>query len=196
MKSEHFPLNTLFKPSPALVTWFMVDFLLVVLVMFGFFLLFDQSAALVGVILVFAAVLTVVFFIWVKLYYASMWYELRDDEMSWKRGVIFRTTGIVPYNRITNLDLRQGPVMRALGISTLSIQTAGYSGQAVPEIRIEAIVHAEELRELLRTMVRSCSGRGDGTGTGAPEAAPVGSALNLQILEELKRIRMLLEQGR
>ncbi|MDD1646963.1 MAG: PH domain-containing protein [Methanomicrobiales archaeon] len=196
MKSEHFPLNTLFKPSPALVTWFMVDFLLVVLVMFGFFLLFDQSAALVGVILVFAAVLMVVFFIWVKLYYASMWYELRDDEMSWKRGVIFRTTGIVPYNRITNLDLRQGPVMRALGISTLSIQTAGYSGQAVPEIRIEAIVHAEELRELLRTMVRSCSGRGDGTGTGAPEAAPVGSAVNLQILEELKRIRMLLEQGR
>ncbi|MDD1646169.1 MAG: PH domain-containing protein [Methanomicrobiales archaeon] len=196
MKSEHFPLNTLFKPSPALVTWFMVDFLLVVLVMFGFFLLFDQSAALVGVILVFAAVLMVVFFIWVKLYYASMWYELRDDEMSWKRGVIFRTTGIVPYNRITNLDLRQGPVMRALGISTLSIQTAGYSGQAVPEIRIEAIVHAEELRELLRTMVRSCSGRGDGTGTGAPEAAPVGSALNLQILEELKRIRMLLEQRR
>jgi len=196
MKSEHFPLNTLFKPSPALVTWFMVDFLLVVLVMFGFFLLFDQSAALVGVILVFAAVLMVVFFIWVKLYYASMWYELRDDEMSWKRGVIFRTTGIVPYNRITNLDLRQGPVMRALGISTLSIQTAGYSGQAVPEIRIEAIVHAEELRELLRTMVRSCSGRGDGTGTGAPEAAPVGSAVNLQILEELKRIRMLLEQRR
>ena len=196
MKSEHFPLNTLFKPSPALVTWFMVDFLLVVLVMFGFFLLFDQSAALVGVILVFAAVLTVVFFIWVKLYYASMWYELRDDEMSWKRGVIFRTTGIVPYNRITNLDLRQGPVMRALGISTLSIQTAGYSGQAVPEIRIEAIVHAEELRELLRTMVRSCSGRGDGTGTGAPEAAPVGSAVNLQILEELKRIRVLLEERR
>jgi len=196
MNGEHFPLNTPFKPSPSLVIWFMVNFLLVVLVMFGFFLLFDQSAARVGVILVFAAVLTVVFFIWVKLYYASMWYELRDDEMSWKRGVIFRTTGIVPYNRITNLDLRQGPVMRALGISTLSIQTAGYSGQAVPEIRIEAIVHAEELRELLRTMVRSCSGRGDGTGTGAPEAAPAGSAVNLQILEELKRIRVLLEERR
>ena len=196
MKSEHFPLNTLFKPSPALVTWFMVDFLLVVLVMFGFFLLFDQSAALVGVILVFAAVLMVVFFIWVKLYYASMWYELRDDEMSWKRGVIFRTTGIVPYNRITNLDLRQGPVMRALGISTLSIQTAGYSGQAVPEIRIEAIERAEELRELIRSMVRSCSGRGDGTGTGGPEAIPAGSAVSQQILEELRRIRMLLEQRR
>jgi membrane protein YdbS with pleckstrin-like domain len=58
-----------------------------------------------------------------------MWYELRDDEINWKRGVWFRTTGIVPYNRITNLDVRQGPFMRYLGISTLAIQTAGYSGR-------------------------------------------------------------------
>ncbi|MDD1653194.1 MAG: PH domain-containing protein [Methanomicrobiales archaeon] len=194
MNGEHFPRNTLFKPSSSLVTWFLVDFLLLELVGFGFFLLIGQSIGVAGVVL--AVVLLVIFLVWVLLYYRSMWYELRDDEMSWRRGVIFRTTGIVPYNRITNLDLRQGPVMRALGISTLSIQTAGYSGQAVPEIRIEAIERAEELRELIRSMVRSCSGRGDGTGTGGPEAIPAGSAVSQQILEELKRIRMLLEQGR
>jgi hypothetical protein len=92
----------------------------------------------------------------VKMYYDSMWYELHDDDMGWKRGVIFRSTGIVPYNRITIIDIRQGPVMRALGISTASIQTAGYSGAAVPEIRIEAIEHAVELRELIRNLVGSC----------------------------------------
>jgi hypothetical protein len=54
--------------------------------------------------------------------------------------------------------------MRRLGISSISIQTAGYSGQAVPEIRIEAIEHAEELRELIRSLVRRCSSHGDGTG--------------------------------
>lgn len=83
-----------------------------------------------------------------------MWYELREDEMSWRRGVWFRKTGIVPYNRITNIDIRQGLVTWALGISMLSVQTAGYSGQAVPEIRIEGIEHAEELRELIRFLVR------------------------------------------
>jgi len=194
MQSEHFPLNTPFKPSPSMVTWFLANFLLLEVFLFGFLLVVAPEDG--AGILVLALVLAIVFFVWVKLYYTSMWYELRDDEMNWRRGVIFRTTGIVPYNRITNLDLRQGPVMRALGISTLSIQTAGYSGQAKPEIRIEAIQQAEELRELIRTMVRSCSARGDGTGTGAPEAAPAGSAVNLQILEELKRIRMLLEQQR
>jgi membrane protein YdbS with pleckstrin-like domain len=197
MNSEHFPLNIPFRPSPAMVTWFLVDFLLTVIFFAAFFLLvIPFSTALLAGILVAAAVLMVLFFVWMKLYYASVWYELREDEMSWKRGIWFRKTGIVPYNRITNLDIRQGPVMRALDISTLSIQTAGYSGQAVPEIRIEAIVHAEELRELIRTMVRSCSGRGDGTGTGVPEAPPAGSAVSQQILDELKRIRALLEQRR
>ncbi|MFA6225776.1 MAG: PH domain-containing protein [Methanoregula sp.] len=137
---------------------------------------------------------------WVKLYYQSMSYELHEDEMRWKRGVWFRTTGIIPYNRITNLDIRQGPVMRWLNISSLSIQTAGYSGQSVPEIRIEAIEHAEELRELIRTLVRQSgsSVHNDGTGTSAPVQSATGStgsmSTNLLMRDALKKIRSLLEQ--
>ena len=140
MQSEHFPLNTPFKPSSALVPWLIINFLI--------FVVFVSSFVLVPLFLsggpFFWAVgglgiLVVLFIIWTRFYYDSMWYELHDDEMRWKRGVIFRRTGIVPYNRITNIDIRQGPVMRALDISTLSIQTAGYSGQAQSEIRIEAM---------------------------------------------------------
>ena len=32
---------------------------------------------------------------------------------------------VVPDNRITNIDIRQGPLMRALGISNLAVQTPG-----------------------------------------------------------------------
>ncbi|HVP25128.1 MAG TPA: PH domain-containing protein [Methanomicrobiales archaeon] len=200
MPSEHFPLNKLFKPSPSLVTWFRVDFLIAIFCLVAFLYLpvgvFGEvpswaSPAVLGA----AALAVILFFVWVGMYYDSMWYELRDDEMNWKRGVWFRRTGIVPYNRITNLDLVQGPVMRALGISTLSIQTAGYSGQATPEIRIEAIEHAEELRELVRTLVRGHSG-GDGTGTGAQVPPSATATTDIQVLEELKKIRLLLEKGR
>lgn len=136
----------------------------------------------------------ILYLIWVKLYYDSMWYELHDDEMRWKRGVIFRSTGIVPYNRITNIDIRQGPVMRVLGISTVSVQTAGYSGAAIPEIRIEAIIYADELRELIRSLVRNCSAVSDGTGTGKPEKSGLPSSVHQQMLEELKSIHALLEK--
>ena len=190
-----FPLNAPFKPSPALVTLFSVNFLLFLLLIGGFTVLpvfiasgFDPVVTILcGVIFL---VFLVVFICWIRLYYASMWYELRVDEMSWKRGVWFHTTGIVPFNRITNLDIRQGPVMRALGISSLSIQTAGYSGQAVPEIRIEGIEHAEELRAPIRSMVRGSGPAHDGTGV--PAAGP--KTTDQKILDELVKIRSLLEK--
>ncbi len=198
---NHFPLSTPFKPALALVNWFIVDFALIVIFILACtvipVLLSMPDALFIAVFLCSLVVVFGFFVYWVKLYYQSMWYELHEDEMRWKRGVWFRTTGIVPYNRITNLDLKQGPVMRWLRISTLSIQTAGYSGQAVPEIRIEAIEHAEELRELVRTLVRQ-SGSGihnDGTGTSAPVQSSTGPmSTNLLMLNELKKIRFLLEQ--
>lgn len=195
----HYPLNAPFKPSAALQTSFIINFLLFLMLIAGCMVLpvilgtgadlFVTAAIGTGIIL-----LIVVFVVWVRLYYESMWYELREDEMSWKRGVWFHTTGIVPYNRITNLDIKQGPVMRALGISTLALQTAGYSGQAVPEIRIEGMEHAEELRETLRGLVRQTSSCSDGTGGANPLASPTTWPADQRILDELIRIRLVLEQ--
>jgi len=201
---DHFPRNLPFKPSPAFIRWFIIDFVLVVVLILACMVLpilfsggmdlFVAMAILGGLV-----VITIIFGVWTRLYFDTMAYELHDDELRWRRGVWFRTTGIVPYNRITNLDLRQGPVMRWLGISTISVQTAGYSGQAVPEIRIEAIEHAEELRELLRASVRACSAVGDGTGTSGQPPRPVDTPFattgtSMLILDELKKIRVLLEQ--
>ena len=196
VKSQIFPLNTAFKPSPALTTWFIIDFFLVIVLILACTLIplmitSEPDWIIMGSTLAGVFIFAVIFVAWVRLYYVSMWYELRDDEMSWKRGVWFRRTGIVPYNRITNLDVIQGPVMRMLGISTLSVQTAGYSGQAVPEIRIEGIEHAEELRELVRSLVRKTGLHGDGTGG---EPLPVTIPTDQKIIEELVKIRSLLEQ--
>lgn len=198
----HFPLSVPFKPAPAFTSWFIIDFFLfVVLILactiFPVFLSSPVDPLIAAGILICILVVFVLFAYWVHLYYQSMSYELHDDEMRWKRGVWFRTTGIVPYNRITNLDLMQGPVMRWLNISTLSIQTAGYSGQAVPEIRIEAIEHADELRELIRTLVRQSASivHNDVTGsTASVQSVPGPMSTNLLMLDELKKIRLLLEQ--
>jgi hypothetical protein len=152
-------MKTWYRGGIALFPGLILLFTYVPLVLFA-----ELPAVLSFVILVGTVLLYALLWYWVGLFYESMWYELRDDEINWKRGIWFRTTGIIAYNRITNLDVRQGPFMRFLGISNLSIQTAGYSGQAMPEILIEAIGHAEELRELIRSMVRGFPSRDDGTG--------------------------------
>ena len=201
MESLNFPLNKRFKPSTAMMTWYRVGIALI----FGVILLFcyvpfvafgEMPTTFSFVILGFIAVIFILLWIWVGMYYDSMSYELREDEINWKRGVWFRTTGIVPYNRIVNLDLRQGPLMRFLGISTLAIQTAGYSGQAVPEIKIEGIEHAEELRELIRSHVRGSVSHDDGTGSAKPSSTTPVVSVHQQMLAELQQIRSLLEQKR
>lgn len=189
----HFPLNQPFRPAPSLVTWLSVDFILGSLILMSFtvvpvLLSVGPDTLVPAILAVIVIVPVIVFFVWVGLYYQSMWYELRKDEMSWKRGVWFRTTGIVPYNRITSLDVRQGPVMRVLGISTLAVQTAGYSGQAALEIRIDGMEHAGELCELIRSLVRQ-----PGTG-GAPARVAAVPVITVQkILDELVKIRQLPE---
>ena len=73
-------------------------------------------------------------------------------------------------------------------------ETPKFEVVSSPEISIEGIVHAEELRELIRTMVRVCSG-GDGTGSGGTITPPTMEPADLQqVLEELKAVRALLEK--
>ncbi len=199
MESPPFPLNVPFRPSPKFRLWYGITALLGVLfaavVYVPLALLVDLPAVANVAVVVFAAVLLALFLAWTVLYYASMEYELRDDELSWRRGVWFRRTGIVPYNRITNIDIRQGPVMRALGISNLAVQTAGYSGQMTAEIVLEAMERAEDLRTTMRAVVRNAAG-GDGTGSGPTVSRPGPAGTDLLILDELRGIRALLEERR
>jgi membrane protein YdbS with pleckstrin-like domain len=92
---------------------------------------------------------------WIPKYYDTIFYKLTKNEIFWKRGVWFKTTGIVPYNRITNVDIIQGPISRKFGIASLKVQTAGYSAasRASAEIRLEGIENFGELREVIMDFI-------------------------------------------
>jgi membrane protein YdbS with pleckstrin-like domain len=180
-----------FRPAPQLRTLYIVYFVVTVLLV-GVttvlpIIIFTEwiiQLVILGMFLPF-----VIFTAWwIPLYYRTMIYQLSRTEISWRRGVWFRQTGIVPYNRITNIDIIQGPLMRMYGISSLRIQTAGYSAQATAEIRLHGIEQPEELRDLILGFVR-----------GSPPVAAEtygqnGGSITEQILAELREIRRLLER--
>lgn len=160
----------------ACCAWMFVDSIFTILIVIGL--------AVLGVCVVFAC-------IWAPLYYKSVVYHLNDTEMTWKRGVFFRKTGIVPYNRITNVDIVQGPVMRLFGISHLKIETAGGgASKSSAEIQLEGISDPEPLRQLIMDFVRGQK----------PAAAATGTEYKSQnadlqaLLEEVASIRRLLEE--
>jgi membrane protein YdbS with pleckstrin-like domain len=187
-----------FKPSAALKSYNYASMLLIFVVgvlswyipllYFGDF--FVAVFLGVPILIIFA-----IWAVWIPWYYTTVVYRLTADEISWRRGVWFKRTGIVPYSRITNIDIVQGPVMRAFGISSLRIQTAGYSGQATSEISIEGMTRPEEVREMIMGYVRPTRAAGDATGV--PEAGRVAAGdIQQQMLEELVRIRTALEKNR
>lgn len=136
---------------------------------------------------VLAAVVFVVY--WIPRYYESIVYRLTVTEITWQRGVWFRQTGIVPYNRITNVDIVQGPLMRFFAFSAVRVQTAGYSAQARAEIVLNGIADPKDLQEKIMNFVRRTGPVAVG---GGPEEVPVPPAADA-IVEELRAIRRLLE---
>ncbi len=197
MNSEHFALFKPFKPDRSLVSMFHVIFGVV----WGIFVLILLISGYFGGLYVFlgGAVLLIIiiafYLFWVGKYYQTIFFELKDDEVTWRRGVWFRMTGIVPYDRITNIDIYQGPLMRHFRFSSIKLQTAGYSAQAKSEITLEGIVEAEELREDIRSLIREArkvSGPSDATGTAARSSVP--SYGEPSLLEEVRRIRQILEK--
>ncbi|MBQ3570252.1 MAG: PH domain-containing protein [Methanocorpusculum sp.] len=158
--------------------------------------MFIDSIFSIFLILGIAALAVCVIFacIWAPLYYKSVVYHLNETEMTWRRGVFFRKTGIVPYNRITNVDIVQGPVMRVFGIYHLKIETAGGgASKNSAEIQIEGVENPEPIRQLIMDFVRGQKPAAAATGT---EYKPVSSASpDMQaLLEEVAAIRRLLEE--
>ena len=74
-------------------------------------------------------------------------YQLRDDDLLFRRGLLFQRFVSVPYGRMQLIDITRGPVSRIVGLSDLHFVTAAASSSvAIPGLPIAA---AEELRDQL-----------------------------------------------
>lgn len=163
--------------------------LLVILPSIVPFALFAPLVAKVIVLLIAAAIVIPVLY-WIPRYYASISYTVGEEDITWKRGVWFKTTGIVPYQKVTNIDIGQGPLSRRLGIGSLKVQTAGYSASKQgAEISINGIEGVERLRDVVMPFVRASR-----VGATPVRHDPAGEAPASSLLEEVRAIRRLLEE--
>jgi membrane protein YdbS with pleckstrin-like domain len=74
-------------------------------------------------------------------------YQLRDDDLLFRRGLLFQRFVSVPYGRMQLIDITRGPVSRIVGLSDLHFVTAAASSSvAIPGL---PLAEAEELRDQL-----------------------------------------------
>lgn len=163
-----------FEPlSPAYKKMLMVSILLVLLVVVAVNLAINLVAAgslqplltivgaagPIGVVLLGAIlVLTLP-----KMLWQSKGYQLREQDIHFRHGIIWHHVTSLPYVRIQHVELESGPVERYFKLATLKFYTAG-GGAA--DMRIPGLPYA--VASKLRSFVISRAGASD---TGSPQTA-------------------------
>lgn len=74
-------------------------------------------------------------------------YQLREDDLLFRRGIMFERVIAVPYGRLQLVDVTRGPLLRFLGLANLKFVTASAAtGVNLPGL---PMAEAEALRDRL-----------------------------------------------
>lgn len=83
-------------------------------------------------------------------YFDGLSARLTTQALELRKGVFTRSESTIPLNRITDLRLHQGPLMRRFGLHGLKVETAGQSGQhASSEGNLLGVVDAAAFRNAI-----------------------------------------------
>ena len=112
-----------------------------------------------------------------------------------RKGVFFRKESTIPLNRITDVRLHDGPLMRHYGIRGLRVETAGQSGQnASSEGDLVGVIDAVEFRDAILRQREAALG---GEASPTPAQPPTGSPDTAELLADIRDILTRIEkQGR
>jgi uncharacterized membrane protein YdbT with pleckstrin-like domain len=157
----------------------------------------DRDATIVfGLFALAEAVVWVAALLLTGPYYASLHYEVQDDEVIVDVGVITHSVKHVPYRTVTNVVVRRDILDRwFFGLGSLHIQTAGMSGQSGAEEKLVGLPNVQEVYELVVKELRRFRGAMAPTAAEMEPELVVASSGSLEaILGELKAIRRALEK--
>lgn len=130
----------------------------------------------------------------VPLYYNSIKYVLKKDEIIIHKGIINKTVKHIPFRTITNVSSRYGPYDAVLGIGTIEIETAGKSGQMAPEGKIEGIRNYFETRDIILDELRKFkTPYTTGTEISLTEDVSSSSGFYSELLKEIREIKLLIK---
>ncbi len=109
-----------------------------------------------GLCLVGWLILASLFLLWIPAFYKSLEYVIDSDSVKMNKGVFWKKRVTVPFTKITNLDVTQGPVQRAFDIGTIHVQTAGAGGAqgAQAELKLLGVRDLDEVKDTIMERLR------------------------------------------
>ncbi len=189
--------NLIIKPDRGeLAIWFLMLVIFSLPILVACIVLALTVQPLVFSLLIVGLFLFILFFVfWLPAYFKSLEYAIEEEAVRGKKGVFWRRHVTVPYTKITNVDVSQGPVQRLYKIGTVHVQTAGAGGQqgARAELLILGVKDLNEIKNAIMKRVVGHVAIGAMDTTETPPAMTDSNTMK-SILEEVTSIRKLLEK--
>ncbi|MEL6106288.1 MAG: PH domain-containing protein [Planctomycetota bacterium] len=132
-----------------------------------------------------------------KRYLSSMECTLTDKALKVKKGVFVKVEKTIPLEKITDMGMVQGPIMRAFDLHTLSVETAGQSGVGAL-VALTGIVDAPSFREAVlkqREAVSATPSTSPATTSEGMSQSSDAVSLLTDIRDTMQRIESLLEKA-
>ncbi len=125
-------------------------------------------------------------------YFRSLRYQILKDEVIMHVGILTHSVKHVPYRTVTNITVKRDIFDRwFFNLGSLSIQTAGMSGQSGAEENLVGLENVQEVYEIVVSELRRFRGAMPPT---AVEEEPLANG-SKALLAEVQAIRELLEKA-
>lgn len=82
----------------------------------------------------------------IRKYFNRLQCELTTRSLRFEKGFIFHTERTIPLDKIQDLTFKEGPLLKAFGMSILKIETAGNTGQGMSDLTLIGIMDATDFR--------------------------------------------------
>lgn len=111
------------------------------------------STAVVG-----AIALLVCMAVGIVLYWTHFEFRVGPAEVRIDSGILNRTHRSIPFERVQDVDITQGPVARLLGLAQVKFETGGSSGEEEGVLHAITLERAQEIQALIRSNREAAAG--------------------------------------
>lgn len=132
-------------------------------------------------------------------YYANLRVILTSRDLKVHRGIWVKEEKTIPLEKITDLRVYQGPIMRRMGLKGLAVETAGQTNQAGALVTVIGIENTDDFRDTALNQRDRITDQDDSfapTAASAPatSSAPSDNGVMLDTLSDIRDTLKRIEQ--
>lgn len=130
-----------------------------------------------------------------RRYYENLRVILTARELKVHRGILMREEKSIPLEKITDLAVYDGPIMRHMGLKGIKVETAGQSGAGGALVKIVGLEDTDGFRDRVLAQRDRITDRDEAPSLPAAADERTASGELLETVREIRDVLRRMEEG-